>query len=327
MNLSRKKIKKRYLQFTYLLIGICTTLLFLFFPTHKTLSENTFPEINLVSGTEVGEYYALAKNIETIAKENNLDLDVIPTKGSLQNIHDVFSHETIPLGIAQGDTLAFLNTFANDDEQARLQSESLKAVLPLYAEQVHVITRKDITSIAQLEGKTISLGNDQSGSSMTASTLLYQWGIKPKELVTYDIKRAISALRNQEIDALFYVVGFPAEVLEAQILPEDNFHLLPVSLEMRSDDDFYNRLYNRANIPANTYSWQKESVQTLAIQSYLITTSEANCGDVNAVANVIRNNLNWLQSNGNSIWRNVDLQVNKNLTLQRFSSCSSSSIF
>ena len=59
-------------------------------------------EINLASGSEIGEYYALAKNLETIASKDKFDVDVIPTQGTLENIHDVFNHQTIPLGIAQG---------------------------------------------------------------------------------------------------------------------------------------------------------------------------------------------------------------------------------
>ncbi|EAZ93509.1 hypothetical protein CY0110_16977 [Crocosphaera chwakensis CCY0110] len=40
--------------------------------------------------------------------------------------------------MTQSDLLAFLNTFANKDEIARLQAESIRAVLPLYDEEVHL---------------------------------------------------------------------------------------------------------------------------------------------------------------------------------------------
>ena len=130
-------------------------MLLVFIP-FRTVAQTSSMEINLVSGNEAGEYYSVAKNIEKLALQNNLDIDVIPTRGALQNIHDVFNYDSVSLGITQGDVLAFLNTFANDDEEARLQAESMRVVLPLYQEEVHIITRQDIKSVKELAGKAKS---------------------------------------------------------------------------------------------------------------------------------------------------------------------------
>lgn len=297
------------------LLGI-VTIPFVFFPL-PTLAE----EIKLVAGNEVGEYYSIAKDIEKLAKENNLDIDVIPTRGGLQNIHDVFMYESVPLGIIQGDVLAFLNIFANYDEETRVKAESMRVVLPLYQEQIHVITRKEIKSIQDLAGKVVSIGDEGSGTSMTASTLLYQLGISPKELVTYDIKKGIDALRNGKIDALFYVVGVPAKVLQQQIVPEDNFHVLPVSLPSIPEDEFYTKLYSKVTLPANSYSWQTESVETVAVQSFLFTVENDDCSKVTPVASLIKNNLPWLEKNGNPMWQNVDLKRLQTQDLTRMSKC------
>ncbi|BAQ60457.1 immunogenic protein [Geminocystis sp. NIES-3708] len=278
-------------------------------------------EIKLVTGNEVGEYYSIAKDIEKLARRNNLDIDVIPTRGGLQNLHDVFMYESIPLGIIQGDVLAFLNIFANYDEVTKVKAESMRIVLPLYQEQIYVIASKEIKSIQDLSGKIVSIGDEGSGTSMTASTLLYQLGINPKELVTYDIKKGIDALRNDKIDALFYVVGSPAKVLQQQIVPEDNFHVLPLSLPTTSEDEFYTKLYSKVTLPANTYSWQTEPVETLAVQSFLFTVENDDCSQVTPVASLIKNNLLWLQKNGNPMWQKVDLKTLQPQDLTRMSKC------
>lgn len=311
----------------YLICGLLAvvTMLLVFSPFQPAVAQKPSLEINLVAGNEVGEYYAVAKDIEKLAMENNLDIDVIPTRGALQNIHDVFYYQSVPLGITQGDVLAFLNTFANNDEEARLQAESLKTVLPLYKEQVHLITRQEIKSVQELAGKKISIGDEGSGTSATAATLLYQWGISPKELFTFNVKKALYALRKGEIDAMFYVVGIPAKVLEEQVLPEDNFHILPITLATNAEDDFYTRLYSKVTLPANTYTWQKEAVETLAVQSFLFTVEEDSCEKVTPVATLIKNNLSWLQKNGDAVWKEVDLKPLHNLDPERVSKCVKSS--
>lgn len=298
------------------LVGI---LPFIFLP-HASFAQ-TSSEIKLVTGNEVGEYYSIGKDMEKLGEKHNIDIDVIPTQGGLQNINDVFNYESIALGLVQGDVLAFLNIFANYDGEIGIKAESIRNVLPLFKEEIHVIARKDIKSLQDLAGKRVSIGEEGSGTSMTTSTLLYQLGINPKELVTYDVKRGIYELRNGNIDALFYVAGVPSKVLQEQILPEDNFHLLPVTLKMSPDDEFYSLLYSPVTLPANTYPWQPEAVETLGIQSFLFTVEKDDCTQVSVIASLIKDNLGWLQENGNPIWKQVDLKSLQSKELTRMSKC------
>jgi TRAP transporter TAXI family solute receptor len=300
-------------------LGVMVVLL-VFIPSH-TVAQTPPLEINIVTGNETGEYYSIAKDLEKLARTKNLDLDIIPTKGALQNVDNVFYYQSVALGITQGDILAFLNTFANKDEEVRRQAESIQVVLPLYKEQVHIITRQDIKSIEQLTGKRVSIGESGSGTSTTASTLMYQLNINPKKLETLDIKRGIDALRKKEIDALFYVVGIPAQVLQEQIFPDDNFHILPLTLPSQPDDEFLAKLYSKAVIPAKTYPWQTDKVETLSVQSFLFTVAEENCDRVTPVVKLIRENLSWLKENGDPVWKQVNLKDLSELGSTRISKC------
>lgn len=303
------------------LLGITATVTTFFSPLSSAIAQNTPTEIKIVTGGELGVYYSVARDIERLAAKNNLDVDVIPTRGALQNIYDVFNYDSVSLGLTQSDIIGFFNTFANDNEDTRIKAESLRIVLPLFREEIHLITRKDIKSVQDLTGKVVSIGDEGSGTSITASTLLYQWGVNPKELVTYDVKRSIDALRDGDIDAMFYVVGVPAQILQEQILVEDNFHILPLSLSVTEGDDFLPRLYSPITLPANTYDWQKEEVKTLAVQSLLFTVEGDGCEKVSVVASLIKNNLAWLRENGNPVWKNVDLQLFHDKPSERMSQC------
>ncbi|MEA5512223.1 TAXI family TRAP transporter solute-binding subunit [Crocosphaera sp. UHCC 0190] len=306
----------------YLLCGFLgvMAMLLIFIPSH-TVAQTPPLEINIVTGNEAGEYYSVAKDIEKLALTKNLDIDIIPTKGALQNIDNVFYYQSIPLGITQGDILAFLNTFANKDEEARRQAESIRVVMPLYQEQVHIITRQDIKSVKELTGKRVSIGESGSGTSTTAATLLHQLNINPKKLETFDIKRGIDALREKEIDALFYVVGMPAKVLQEQIFTDDNFHILPLTLPPQPNDDFLSKIYSKAVVPGNTYPWQKEAVETLSVQSFLFSVAEENCDHVTPVAKLIIENLSWLQENGDPIWKQINPKDLSKLDSKRVSKC------
>jgi len=123
----------------YLLCGLLgvIVMLLVFIPT-RNAAQTPALEINLAAGNELGEYYSVARDLEKFAQTQNLglDIDVIPTRGALQNIEDVANYKGISLGIAQSDILAFLNSFANSDEEKRRQAESLRAVTPLYEKEV-----------------------------------------------------------------------------------------------------------------------------------------------------------------------------------------------
>lgn len=309
-------------QLYYLICGCFAilSLLLIFIPSH-TFAQTPALEINLITGNEAGEYYSVGKDIEKLAKTQNIDIDIIPSRGALQNIDSVFYHQSIPLGITQSDILAFLNIFANNDPEIRTQAESLQAVIPLYREDVYLITRKDIKSIEDLTGKRVSLGEAGSGTSTTASTLLYQLKVNSSELVNFDTKRSIDALREKEVDGFFYVVGTPAKVLQEQIFEDDNFQILPLALPAAPNDEFLAKLYNQNVIPAKTYSWQKDPVNTLSVQSFLFTVVDADCQKVNSVAKLISNNLAWLQKNGDPIWKKVNLKDLSQLNPKRVSSC------
>jgi hypothetical protein len=313
-------MEKKIKNWSWLLLGFSVASLISFAPVSIT-AQTPRTEVNISTGNESGEYYAIAKDIERLAAEKGIDVDVFPTRGALQNIVDVYEHESVPLGISQTDVLAFLNLFANNDEDIRRQAEALRSVLPLYEEYVHLIARKDIKTLTDLNGKRISIGESGSGTSLTASNILFLGGIKPAELQTMEIRRGIDALRKGEIDAVFYVVGAPAAVLEKEIVAEDNFHLVNELIFWSDEDEFYKQLYPSVDLPAKTYSWQIESVRSIAVRSVLFTTDTQECSQIEPLVKLVYENLSWLQENGEPIWKKVTFKLSENQNKTRISPC------
>lgn len=312
-------MKKHFYYWLCGLIGVLGAFV-LFFP-NQTVAQTPPLEIKIATGNEVGTYYAIGEDLEELGKQNNLDIDIIPTRGSLQNIHNVSQYESVPLGITQSDILAFLNIFGNDDEAIQQGAKAMSIVSPLYQEEVHLIARREINSIQELDGKRVSVGEPESGTSLTAVTLLYDFGVNPGDVLSLESKQGINALRDGRIDALFYVIGAPARVLEEEISTADNLHLLPLNSPTQSQIQSFSILYEPVTLPANTYSWQPEPVETLAVESVLFTMAGQDCEKVTPVAQMIKDNLSWLQENGEAVWQKVTLEESPLLAGERRSSC------
>jgi TRAP transporter TAXI family solute receptor len=295
-------------RFGYLLCGLLGVVGALCLFNAQPLKAQDPPlEINIVTGSEFGEYHAIARDMETLAAQNDLDIDIIPSRGAVENIHDVYYYSTVPLGIVQSDVLEFLNLFGNSSDEVRRQVEAVRVVYPLYQEKIHVIARKEIGALAELTGKRISIGAFGSGTNMTATLILRDLDIRPAEARMLETRSGIAALKTGEIDALFYVIGVPAVALQEEISPDDNLHLLPITLDMDEADGFYRNLYLPVTLPAKVYDWQTEPVDTIGIQSYLFTAASQDCEQVTPVARLLKENLDWFKENGEAIWADVDL--------------------
>ncbi len=279
-------------------------------------------KLSIITGAEDGTYFAIAKDMEKLLAKHGIDLTVIPSAGTLQNVSDVNRYNSIPLGFAQKDVIAYINVaLDNEDDEAKQLSKNLRTLLPLYQEEVHLLVSADIKKMADLNGKKIAIGEFGSGTSVTAMTLLELNLIEAADLVNTDINDAIRALRAGEISGVFYVVGAPTEVLTKKIKASDTLHLIPVMIKDMSDKKFTDNLYTTTELPAGTYPWQEKAVKTLDVSSILITTASANCTHMGKVAKAIMDNLAWLQQEGHPKWKSVTFDAKKMVENNTLSPC------
>jgi TRAP transporter TAXI family solute receptor len=282
-------------------------------------------ELTILTGGESGTYYAVARDLERlldeIAPDAGVDLDVVPTQGALQNAIEVFRHQSVHLGITQLDVGSYLSIYGGRNEEARRVVEGLQVVLPLYAEEVHLLARPGIQSIAGLRGKRVAIGAPGSGATVTALTLLHLAGVKPRDVQTLEMSRALDALKKGEIDALFDVAGAPVQRLVEQVSAGDRLSLLPIRLQPRPDDVPLAAAYVPAVIPAGTYPWQERAVETVTIRSGVVTSGTARCEAIGALARAAVDHLDWLRRNGHAKWQSVSLELPKILAIPRLSPC------
>jgi len=114
---------------------------------------------------------------------------------------------------------------------------------------------------------------------------------------------ALVKLKAGEIDAMFYVAGYPVKLFKEEVTEEDGLALLPILNKSILE------LYPRTEIPTNTYQWQPETINTVAVKAVLVSFDfrRANCEFVGQFAQTLNANIDWLRENGHPKWKSVDL--------------------
>jgi uncharacterized protein len=250
----------------------------------------------------------LGQDVADLARRFGVALEAVPSPGGPANVEALTRRPGTLLAIVPSDTLDFLATFAGDPELRR-RAELLQVVGPLHPEEVHVLARPGVATLADLQGKRVAVGAPDGGTLVTATLLLGVAGVAPAEEVRLGDAAALAALREGRIDAMVHVAGRPVPLLEDTVAIEDALRLVPV------DQPALRQLYPAAAIPAGTYyPWQPEEVPTVAPRAVLVTSrwsSEegAACRLVGKVARIVADNLEHLRREGHPKWREVDLDA------------------
>jgi len=261
-------------------------------------------EMGIVTGGKSGTYIKIGQNISELVSKHNINLNVYPSKGSLQNAQDVFNRPGVQLGIVQSDVLYFIQSVNNDFKLKKI-ARKLRMIFPLYNEEIHILANQNISEFDDLQGKRVAVGSDGSGTWLTSSFLFNISEVTPSHKVPLSGKKALNALKNNEIDAMIYVAGFPISLFDKEVSGDDKLHLVPI---LNKD---IREWYPVSKIPANTYKWNPEEIDTVAVKATLITYNYRNkgCRDVGNLAKIVYQNFSELLNNGHNKWGEVDLDA------------------
>ena len=272
--------------------------------------------IGIVTGPKTGTYFAFGKNIAQIAAKDGIRVDVKPSEGSVDNIKRIDSSENAALGIVQSDVMGFLSRSRNPESMHI--AGNLRMVFPLYSEEVHILARRGIRSFSDLQDKKVAIGEEGSGSMLTAINLFSMMNVAPAESVKISPAEGVVGVLKGDLDAMVFVGGKPVRLfknLEDLRMPQnqkyesmlDEVHFLPL------DDPKMLEEYKPAEITHGDYSFVAASVPTIAVQSVLISYDFARgknrCDAMAKLARTIRAALPWLKEHGHPKWKEVNLDA------------------
>ena len=201
-------------------------------------------------------------------------IEVKQTAGSAANLR-LLAGGYLQLAVAQSDMAqdAYNGTgiFAHESTE-----RCFSAVAALYDEPVQVVVRADsgITTLEELQGCTVSVGEEESGTEQNAAQVLAACGLNERLVHTVNLNYTDAAARLADgtIDAMFCTAGLGADVL-AGLADTCSIRLLPV------DEGVGARLlgtypaYHACIIPAGTYAGQDTDVWTVSVQALLLASN------------------------------------------------------
>ncbi len=242
-----------------------------------TAEEGGAAKLSMATGGTSGTYYGFSGVVAQVLNEklaDTLNITVESTGASAANI-DLVETGGNQLAIVQNDVMYYAIS-GTDMYADKAPYENYSAVMSCYPEYVQIVANKDITSIEDLKGKKVSVGDAGSGVEFNARQILAAYGID----IESDIEKnnqgfadSADSLKNGTIDAAFVVAGYPTTAV-SELASTYDFNLLAVDEEhanaLMSDYGFY----TYGVIPGGTYGPVADDVPAVAVMATIIARND-----------------------------------------------------
>lgn len=227
-------------------------------------------KIFLATGSETGTYYSFGIALGQVMKDKiGQEFGVQSTGASKANIQLVADGD-VSMAIVQNDVMDYAfngtNTFA---EEGAISGFS--AVATLYAEVIQIVAKPGITSVADLKGKTVSVGDAGSGTEFNAAQIFEAYGMTFDDINKQSLGFTDSAdkFKDGQLDAFFVTAGAPTTCI-TDLATSNDFVILSIGeTEMQYLKDNYG-YYTEYTLAAGTYDKQTEDATTVAVKATLI---------------------------------------------------------
>ena len=246
-------------------------------------------ELTFGTGGDQGTYYAFGNVLaQRITSDTNTAVTAVVSGGSQDNIEQM-DMGMYQLGFVQSDVMSYAYEGTNLFEGAAINNFS--TVAALYLEQVQIVTLDpEIKSVADLEGKRVSIGASGSGVYYNAIDVLGAYGLTEEDITpTYQsFGDSVDSLQDGKIDAAFVVAGAPTVAVTTLAASRDVYL---VSLDQEHIDALIETspYYTEYTIGADVYGTD-EDCTTVAIAAVIIARDDVAEDDVyNIVSTIFEN--------------------------------------
>ena len=249
-------------------------------------------KMTMGTGGTSGTYYAfggvLAQYMKNFA---GVDVTVVSTDGSKANIQGIDAGD-YQLATVQSDVMAYAWDGSRSFESDGAVS-SFRVVAGLYAESVQLVTMDpNIKSVADLAGKSVSIGAPGSGVYFNAIDVLAAAGLTVDDINPQyqSFADSADALKDGKIDAAFIVAGAPTAAI-TELCTTNNAYLVPIDGDVAEALMAASPFYTVYTIPAGTYAGQTEDVLTVTVKATLIVSADADEETVYQLTKAIFDNM------------------------------------
>lgn len=234
------------------------------------LKKPTIKNITVAAGGSIGTYYAFATAVGNVLKTDDYNFTIISTGGSMDNIKRI-ADGTSQFAIVQSDVINYAYTGTNSFS-APITDFSVIACA--YPEVCQVVASKasGITSIADLKGKTVAIGNIGSGVYYNAKDILDAAGLTENDItiIYSSLADASQSLKDGKIDAAFITASAPTPAVTEL---SSDIVLVDLGNDIVNNLISKNSYYDKYEITGANYSFVTKTINTIAIRSVFITTN------------------------------------------------------
>ncbi len=209
-------------------------------------------DLTFGTGGESGTYYAFGGVLSSyVSGQKDFKVTAVTSGGSKANIEDLTAGD-VQLGFAQSDVMSYAY---NGERLFDAPVAGFSVVAALYMEQVQIVTTNaKIASVADLKGKTVSIGAVGSGVYFNAIDVLTAYGLTENDIkpVYQSFGDSADSLKDGKIDAAFIVAGAPTTAI-TDLATAGNVYLVSIDKEHSDKLLAASPFYSTFTIPAGTY--------------------------------------------------------------------------
>jgi TRAP transporter TAXI family solute receptor len=275
----------------------------------------------IVTANTTGTYYKIAQDLaKYVAPAADIALEVVPTKGSAENMKLLRQAPDVKLAIIQADVFqAFVDRAAAGNAEAARIVRPLRIVTPLYNTEIHYIVRSDskMNYIHDIKDARINGGVLGSGAAFFTATLyrmMFNQEI-PEQNASYfsNSEALIKLITDKSVDVVVVAAGQPAPLI-AHMKPEAQKYIKLLKFDPSNPvSKPALRVYAPATVRAASYpNLISEDFTTISVGAYLVTydyTLEFTVAHLMRFAHSLCEHFSTLQEKGHPKWREVELNM------------------
>lgn len=236
--------------------------------------------VTIGTGGVTGVYYpaggAICRLVNRGRKQHGIRCSVESTGGSIYNLNTIAAGE-LDMGVVQSDWQYHAYN-GSGKFAAQGPNKDLRSVFSLHAEPFTVVARADagISSLADLKGKRVNVGNPGSGQRGTMEVVMRALGWSKDDFaLAAELKSAEQsrALCDNEVDAIVFTVGHPAASIKEATTACDSV-LVPVTGPAIDKLVEQNDYYRKASIPGGMYRGNTDDVPTFGVGATLVASAQ-----------------------------------------------------
>ncbi|HTV70349.1 MAG TPA: TAXI family TRAP transporter solute-binding subunit [Rhizobiaceae bacterium] len=228
--------------------------------------------INVLTGGTSGVYYPLGVALSEIYAKGieGSRTQVQATKASVENLN-LLQQGKGEIAFSLGDSVQEA-VKGNTEAGFPAPLDKLRGIAAIYPNYIQIVASQEsgIKSLADLKGKSLSVGAPASGTELNARAIFAAAGMKYEDLgkVEYlPFAESVELIKNRQLDATLQSAGLGVASIR------DLATSLPINV-VAVPADTVNKIgapYISVMIPAGTYDGQAEDVATAAVGNFLIT--------------------------------------------------------